>query len=187
MTDLDTHDSAAGRRSGWGGVAVVALAAGIVFFDQITKQWVRDGFALGESRPVIDGFFNLTYVRNSGAAWGMFRDYPSVLIVLSFVMLALMVIFRRSFLSDTWDHALAMALMVGGIVGNLLDRIRLSAVTDFLDFHVRGWHWPAFNVADAAICIGVGIYILSAFWIEAHPLKENGVQPDPDADSGTPA
>jgi signal peptidase II len=86
-------------------------------------------------------------------------------------MLVLMVVFRRSFLSDTWDHRLALGLMVGGILGNLLDRIRLRFVTDFLDFYVGSAHWPAFNIADAAICTGVGIYVLSALWTSKHPLK----------------
>lgn len=166
---------------------IVLLAAAVTVLDQLTKQWVRDSFALGESRPVIEGFFHLTYVRNSGAAWGMFRDHASVLIVLSIVMLICLVVFRRSFIGDHWEHRLAMGLMVGGIVGNLLDRLRLSAVTDFFDFHYGTWHWPAFNIADSAICIGVGLYIVSAFWTESHPLKENGVTPAEDgAESVTP-
>lgn len=150
----------------------VALA--IIVSDQITKQWVRGSFALGESRPVIDGFFDLTYVRNTGAAWGMFSDYSWALIALSIVMLILMVSFRGSFLSDTWEHRVAYGLLIGGIVGNLFDRIRLAAVTDFLDFHVAGHHWPSFNIADSAICVGVFIYILSSFWIAGHPLNEDG-------------
>lgn len=152
---------------------VLLLGSTIAVLDQITKYVVRMTFALGESRPVIDGFFDLTYIRNTGAAWGIFGDQNAGLTVLSVVMLALMLIFRRSFLSDTWEHRVALGLMIGGIVGNLLDRLRLGWVTDFLDFHWRGaYHWPAFNVADAAICVGVGIYILSALWLTRHPLHE---------------
>ncbi len=62
--------------------------------------------------------------------------------------------------------------MLGGILGNLLDRVRFGWVTDFLDFHIGDSHWPAFNIADAAICVGVGIYILSAFWTSRHPLRQ---------------
>lgn len=144
----------------------------VAFIDQWTKALVRSSFVLGESRPILDGFFNLTYVRNTGAAWGMLGGQNTSLTILSIVMLAIMIVFRRSFLGDTWEHRLALGLMIGGIVGNLLDRVRLGWVTDFFDFYVKGWHWPAFNIADAAICTGVGIYIISAFWISHHPLNE---------------
>jgi signal peptidase II len=135
----------------------------ITLADQWTKHWVRVDFYYGESRPVIDGFFNFTYVRNTGAAWGMFGDHTHILTAVSLVMLVLMIIFRRSFLNDTWPHRLALGLLVGGIVGNLMDRMRQGWVTDFLDFYVGTWHWPCFNIADAAICTGVGIYLLTGF------------------------
>jgi signal peptidase II len=151
------------------------IAIAVAVSDQLTKQWVRNGFALGESRPVIEGFFDLTYVRNTGAAWGMFSNYSWALIALSLVMLILMLVFRKSFLSDTWEHRVAYGLLIGGIAGNLFDRIRLGAVTDFLDFNLFGYPWPSFNIADSAICVGVFIYILSAFWIAGHPLNEDGV------------
>jgi signal peptidase II len=109
-------------------------------------------------------------VRNTGAAWGILGGQNASLSLLSIVMLALMFFFRRSLLSDTWEHRLALGLMAGGIVGNLMDRLRLGWVTDFLDFHWNGHHWPAFNVADAAICTGVGIYMLSSLWVKRHPL-----------------
>jgi signal peptidase II len=160
---------------------VVAIGLTILVADQITKQWVRYSFDLGESRPVLDGFFDLTYVRNPGAAWGMFRDFNGALVVLSVVMLILLIVFRRSFISDTRLHRVALGLMIGGILGNLMDRIRLSSVTDFLDFYIGNHHWPAFNIADSAICVGVGIYIVSAFWTAGHPLNEsmNGRAPQP--------
>jgi signal peptidase II len=157
----------------------LVVAVVIALSDQWTKAVVRAGFALGESRPVIDGFFNLTYVRNTGAAWGMFGGQNTSLTILSIVMLVVMVWFRRSFLGDTWEHRLALGLMMGGIVGNLHDRVRLGWVTDFFDFYVRGWHWPAFNIADAAICTGVGIYIISAFWVSQHPLNERREESEP--------
>lgn len=150
----------------------LVIAILIALSDQWTKALVRASFVLGESRPVIDGFFNLTYVRNTGAAWGMLGGQNTSLTILSIVMLAVMIVFRRSFLGDTWEHRVALGLMIGGIVGNLLDRVRLGWVTDFFDFYVKGWHWPAFNIADAAICTGVGIYVISAFWISQHPLNE---------------
>jgi len=146
-------------------VFVVAIA------DQVTKHYIRVHFFLGESQTVIEGLFNLTYVRNTGGAWGLFGGQNVWLTVLSIAMLIVMLVFRRAFLDDTWEHKLAFGLMLGGIIGNLSDRLRLGWVTDFLDFHWRGHHWPAFNIADAAICTGVGIYIISAFWVHRHPLK----------------
>jgi len=140
------------------------VAIFITVSDQLTKQLVRDGFSLGESRAVIEGFFSLTYVRNTGAAWGMFGGQNMWLSLLSIVMLVVMVIFRRSFLSDTWEHRVALGLMIGGIIGNLLDRMRLGYVTDFLDIYIGNSHWPAFNIADSGICIGVGIYVVTSLW-----------------------
>jgi len=152
---------------------VLVLALLIAVLDQVTKYAVRMNFFVGESVPVIHGFFDLTYLRNTGAAWGMLGGQNTALVVLSLVMLVLMVIFRRSFLSDNWEHRVALGLLIGGIIGNLVDRLRLGSVTDFLDFYIRGYHWPSFNVADAAICTGVGIYILSALWLGTHPLHES--------------
>jgi signal peptidase II len=143
----------------------------IIVADQLTKEWVRSAFALEQMRPVIAGFFNLTYVRNTGAAWGMFGGQNTGLTLLSAVVLVLMIVFRRKFLGDTWDHRLALGLMIGGITGNLLDRFRLNFVTDFLDFHIGVHHFPSFNIADSAICCGVGLYMLSTFWTPNHAAK----------------
>lgn len=136
----------------------------IVLLDQASKEWVRGAFSLNESLPVLPGFFNLTYIRNTGAAWGLFSSQNLALSLLAFVMLVALVLFRRKILPPGRRHRVALGLLCGGIVGNLFDRLRLDYVTDFLDFHVRGWHWPSFNVADSAICIGVGIYILSSIF-----------------------
>lgn len=158
------------------GPALVPLLTAVLITvsDQVTKQIVRYTFRIGESRPVIDGFFDLTYVQNTGAAWGVFRDHGGILIGVSVVMLVLMLIFRRSFLSPAWEHQLAFGLLIGGIIGNLMDRVRVSAVTDFLLFYIKSYQWPAFNVADSAICVGVFIYMASVFWIKGHPLHEPG-------------
>jgi signal peptidase II len=158
---------------------VLLLTIAIVFLDQVTKYAVMSHLSLGEIRPVIEGFLNLTYVRNTGAAWGMMSGFNVWLTALSVVMLALIVVFRRSFLNDTWPHRLALGLMLGGIIGNLLDRVRLFSVVDFLDFHWGAhYHFPSFNVADAAICVGVALYILSS----ALPAAARGSQPPPAAD-----
>ncbi len=148
---------------------LVALA--IILLDQATKEWVRGAFSLHESIPVIPGFFSFTYIRNTGAAWGMFSGQNVALSLLAFAMLVALVLFRRKLLPPGQPHRVALGLLCGGIVGNLFDRLRLDYVTDFLDFYVGQSHFPAFNVADAAICIGVGIYILGTLLAKpARPL-----------------
>ena len=150
---------------------LVALA--VILLDQASKEWVRGAFGLHESIPVIPGFFDLTYIRNTGAAWGMFSGQNLALSLLAFGMLVVLVVFRRKLLPPGRLHRVALGLLCGGIVGNLFDRLRLDYVTDFLDFHFRGAHFPAFNVADSAICVGVGIYILGSFL--ARPPKTGAV------------
>ncbi len=139
----------------------------VILLDQGTKEWVRGSFSLHESVPVIPGFFHLTYIRNTGAAWGIFSDQNLALAGLAFAMLVALVLFRRRFLPPGRPHRIALGLLCGGIVGNLFDRLRLDYVVDFLDFFHRGWHFPAFNVADSAICIGVGIYVLGTLFAPA--------------------
>lgn len=151
---------------------VLILALVVVTFDQLTKLWVRSALICGgEPQAVIPGLFNLVYVRNEGAAWGMLGGQMPALILLSFVVLILLAIYHRKVLNPTIDHRIALGLMVGGICGNLIDRVRVGWVTDFLDFHIGAYHWPSFNVADSAICIAVGIYLLSSLWHTRHPLK----------------
>lgn len=145
------------------------IAIGIILLDQISKEWVRGSFALLESHPVIPGLFNLTYIRNTGAAWGMFSGQNLALAILALTMLIALILFRRQFLPPGRIHRIALGLLCGGIVGNLFDRLRLDYVTDFLDFHWHGAHFPAFNVADAAICCGVGIYLLSSLLSPRQP------------------
>ena len=153
---------------------VLILGLVVVLLDQLTKLWVRASFIYGgEPQVVIPGFFNLVYVRNEGAAWGMFGGQMPILIILSIVVLILLAVYHRKVLNPTLDHRIALGLMVGGICGNLIDRIRVGWVTDFLDFHIGSYHWPSFNVADSSICIAVGLYMLSSLWHTRHPLKNN--------------
>lgn len=151
---------------------VLLVGLFIAVLDQVTKELIRINFHLGEIQPVIPGFFDLTYIRNTGAAWGLMGGQNTALAVLSVVMLVLIVLFRKSFLSNDFEHRLAFGLLAGGIVGNFMDRVRFGWVIDYLDFYWRTHHWPAFNVADAAICTGVALYILSSLWLTAHPLND---------------
>lgn len=139
----------------------LCIAVGIVFLDQLTKQMVQSGMFLGQSISVIPGVFQLRYIRNTGAAWGIFAGANLWLALLSVVMLGLILAFRKSFLSRSLLDKIVMGLMIAGIVGNLIDRLKYQYVIDFLDFYWKTHHFPAFNIADAAICSAVGFYILS--------------------------
>jgi len=142
-------------------ILIVSFAVAVA--DQVTKQLVRSSFVVGQRVSVLPGFFDLRYIRNTGAAWGILSGLNNWLILLSVLMLTFLILFRRSFLTDTLMHRCAAGLMIAGIVGNLVDRLRLGYVVDFLDFYLGTSHFPAFNVADTAICTGVGLYILSQF------------------------
>ncbi|MBP7276222.1 MAG: signal peptidase II [Kiritimatiellae bacterium] len=160
-------------------IAVLTVVA-----DQASKEYVREVFDLHESLPFIPGFIHWVYIRNPGAAWGMMGGMNGILVIFSLVMLGLMLAFRKSFLSDTTAHRVALGLMCGGIVGNLMDRVRMGYVTDFIDVFVGTHHWPAFNIADSAICIGVGIYLFTT----ARAEKRSGREPEASAPQpGRPA
>ncbi len=138
----------------------------VVVLDQLSKIWVVHHFILYESREIIPGFFNLTYLTNTGAAFGLFAGHPSWLRQVFFIgvaVIALSAIFfiHRKIKDISRWYTVSLALIGGGAVGNLLDRIRLGSVVDFLDFYIGSHHWPAFNVADSAITVGVAIILLT--------------------------
>lgn len=141
------------------------IALVIVVVDQITKAIVRSQFELHEGVLVIPGFFNLTRVHNTGAAFGMLNavDFPFKTVALSVVAacaLAGLAFFAATLPAVQWLSRLGIALIIGGAAGNLIDRIALGYVTDFVDLYWQGWHFWAFNVADAAITVGVIFMIL---------------------------
>jgi signal peptidase II len=143
------------------------LSVLVVVADQVTKAWVSGALRPYELVPVIDGFFNLTLAFNTGAAFsflaqggGWQRWLLSGLAVV--VAIVLVVWLTRLDRSERWTAA-ALSLVIGGAVGNLLDRLRFGHVVDFLDFYLGSWHWPAFNVADSAITVGVAILLLASF------------------------
>lgn len=140
---------------------ILCLSFLVALLDQATKYLVMQNLPLDAHAVLIPGLFNLSHVRNTGAAWGMMQGFNTGLVVLSVVMLIVIIGFRRQFMIDTRLSRVVVGLMIGGIVGNLIDRIRLGFVVDFLDFHWKTSHFPSFNVADSAICVGVGLYLLS--------------------------
>ena len=138
------------------------LSLVIVVLDQVTKHAIRSSFSLGESNSVISSFFDLTYVRNTGAVWGSLQHQNEWLAVVSIAVLVLIAFFYHYLAGGRMIFSAALGCIMGGILGNLIDRIKLGWVTDFLDFYWNTSHWPSFNIADAAICMGVGLYLLAS-------------------------
>jgi signal peptidase II len=142
----------------------IALVAGLVIADQVTKAMVRTATELHESIDVIPGILALTRVHNTGAAFGMFNgmDFPGKTVVLTLVAgLALVGVAWYAWSVPATDRLarLGVACILGGAVGNLIDRAAAGYVLDYVDFSWRGWHFWAFNVADAAITVGVVLMI----------------------------
>jgi signal peptidase II len=140
-------------------------AGAVVLLDLATKALVVGGLHLGDSVPVIPGLFNIVFVLNPGAAFGFLAGLPPDLrrpffIVISLAAIALIVVYRMRYLADKRLASLALALILGGALGNLIDRLRYGMVVDFLDLYLGSYHWPAFNVADSAISVGVGLMLL---------------------------
>jgi signal peptidase II len=150
------------------------VAGLVVCLDQITKALVDRYMALYESRSIVDGLLKLTYVQNRGAAFGILSDadLPNqswLLAVVSLCALAAIAYYAWKLPAGSRMPRLALALIMGGAVGNLLDRLRLGHVVDFVDVYWGAHHWPAFNVADSAISVGVALLLLD---ILRHPQGE---------------
>ena len=132
----------------------------VVLLDQVTKGMVAERIPLHSSVPVIQGLFDLTHVRNSGAAFGLFASIESplrtvLLNTVAFAVFFAVLVYAWRTSADSTRLQVGLALILGGAVGNLVDRVRAGSVTDFLDFYLGSHRWPAFNVADSAITIGV--------------------------------
>ncbi|MDT8391598.1 MAG: signal peptidase II [Lentisphaeria bacterium] len=134
----------------------------VFMVDQWTKWLVLVSLDVGEFRPVFDSFFHLVHYRNTGAAWGMFEGKTFLLGLLSVIILAGMIWKFNSLADGRRTRALGLALIMGGTLGNVYDRFFRGEVVDFLLVFFRSFRWPAFNVADSAICCGVGLYLFSS-------------------------
>ena len=136
------------------------LVLATLILDRWTKALIQKQFALNESIPIIDGLFNITYVRNTGVAFGIFSSIssPAKSVLLSlFTAFAAIVVIVYSYRNPATNRLLqtALALILGGALGNLYDRLAYGYVIDFLEFYIGRYHWPAFNIADSAITVGV--------------------------------
>jgi signal peptidase II len=149
------------------------LTLAVVLIDQFTKWLVVRQITLHETIVVIPGLLNLTYVRNTGAAFGMlnasdFAYKPIVVAALALLALVGILWYAQKFSGDAWAGRYGFALLVAGAVGNLIDRVTRGFVVDFIDFHTAGWHFWAFNIADAAINVGALLFIVDTLFSRRH-------------------
>lgn len=154
-------------------ILIPLLAVGVVL-DQAAKFLVVKALPLGAQKPVIQGFFNLVHIRNRGAAFGLLANLsPNLawgffLVTTTLVLAVVAYLWWRLPEGDTLA-GLGYSLILTGAMGNLLDRLRLGEVIDFLDFHLGRYHWPAFNLADSLVCLGAGLLMWAIFQKEKSP------------------
>jgi len=144
----------------------------LVLADQATKLLAVAYLKPTGRIPIIPGLFNLCYVENPGAAWGMLGGQRFFLIAFSIVVSTVFILKRRQIFGGLCCGGLILAVLMGGIIGNLIDRIWLGRVIDFLDFYWRQSHFPAFNVADSAICCATFALVISHWFSERKAKKE---------------
>ena len=166
-------------------LAYLAIAGGVFLIDQSTKAWAVRTLRFGGDMPVISGFLNFAYAENTGVAFSMLDDHGSSgrwgLSIVAMVAGALVIyFFWRTPRSD--DRLLgALALLLAGIVGNVVDRMRLGFVIDFIDVQFGSWHYPTFNVADMAIVMGAGLLIIDMFLNKRKQAEARAVASVPDS------
>ena len=155
----------------------LAISLAVLLVDQLTKWFIIRTLRVGDRFHVFYDFFHVVHLRNTGAAWGLFQGYTLALTILSLAVLAVMIRFYQYFVDHYNERAIALGLIVGGILGNLTDRVFRGEVVDFLLFFYRSFQWPAFNVADSAITVGVTIFVLSSFIRANEEKRRNEKQP----------
>src|SRR5437773_10733773 len=152
---------------------IAAIGALVIALDQFTKQIVLHVLGYAQERIVIDGFFKFVHWGNTGAAWSLFRGNNNILALVALAALVVLYLSRHHFDSRTLLGQIAFGLIFGGIVGNLIDRLWVGHVIDFIYFYVQRngseLGFPAFNVADSAICTGVGLVCLITWKTERAP------------------
>lgn len=145
----------------WGWPAwVIAVTFAL---DQLSKIIIDHFCEIGWETTIIPGLFNLVHWQNKGAAWGIFSQHTWLLAIISIATFIAILAFFKKQNDGNRLNAFALALLEGGIAGNMVDRVFRSAVIDFLDFHIGNHHWPAFNIADSAICVSVALLIIVQF------------------------
>jgi signal peptidase II len=157
--------------------AIILLVVGC---DQLSKVWILQNFELYESTVIIPGLFNLTFLRNTGAAFGMFAGHAAwwrqlFFIGVAGVALVVILVMQRRLGPQNPKYTVSLGFIGGGAIGNLIDRILYGSVVDFLDVYIGSHHWPAFNVADSAICVGVGLFLLTQFLEDRKAKREQKI------------
>jgi signal peptidase II len=145
---------------------LICVSTVVLIIDQATKIYIDRSMDLHSTITVVENFFNITYLRNKGAAFGVLANtsyrLPFFIMVSLVAIIVIMVVFAR-LRPDQRFTAFTLALILSGAFGNLIDRVRLGEVIDFLDAHWYDHHWPAFNIADSAICVGVFLLAIDMF------------------------
>ena len=136
--------------------------------DQISKLWIDHSLTFFQSIEIIHNFFHIIYIRNTGGAFGIFSGisnlyFQKIFIIITLAAIGFIGLLYWKLEAKQYGTAIGIALVMGGAIGNLIDRIRLGSVIDFLDFHYYAYHWPAFNVADSSITIGCFVLGISIF------------------------
>ncbi len=153
----------------------ILIAILVIALDQLSKWWIRALFELYEAIPVFPGL-QIIYVRNLGAAFSFLSSAGGwqrwFFIVLSVLASIAIVIWISRLPKQRRLEALGLSLVLGGAIGNLVDRVLLGYVVDFIDVYYQSWHWPVFNVADSAITVGVAIMIIDILFYQRHELRE---------------
>lgn len=164
-------ESLAARVRSLSRIIIAAIAVVVFLGDQATKSMVEGAIPEHAVIPILPRFFNLTHTKNAGAAFGLFSDSPApwktaLLILVSAALLLTVagIVWKNRRLQ--WEAGVGMALILGGALSNLVDRIRAGRVVDFLDVYYGGYHWPTFNFADSAIVVGAGFLILQVIFSE---------------------
>lgn len=151
----------------------------IILSDQISKYIIRSSFKLYEQVDVIKGFFRITYTKNNGAVWGFFSGHKSPLITMLITLLAILALGIVIYLfikSKTINKTeiLALSFIAGGAIGNIIDRISLGYVVDFIEIYIKQYSWPIFNIADSFISVGIIILIFSILKNGEKMIKKEG-------------
>ncbi|MCT2538040.1 signal peptidase II [Aquibacillus koreensis] len=138
---------------------IIALV--VIIIDQLTKWWVVSSMKLGESITVIEGFFNLTSHRNTGAAWGILAGQMFFFYIITSIVIVIVIYYIRKFAKESALMGWALAIILGGAIGNFIDRLFRKEVVDFFDFIIFNYDFPIFNIADSALVVGVGLVIIA--------------------------
>ena len=147
----------------------------LLALDQASKLVIDHYVPIHQSREIIAGFFSIVHVQNRGAAFGLLAHIPGaahIFLITSLIAIVLILVYFRWIKEGEVWTPICLSMILTGAVGNLIDRFRLGSVIDFLDFHYAGWHWPAFNVADSSITIGVILLAIKILWGEKKTTGE---------------